>query len=92
MPNSLFNSLLGAGAQQAYNGLANGYSPYNQSLGQMNNAMAAQQYMMAQQRWATGQRTEWMINGCAVTFEEFVERVFPEDSPTKTHFLLKYSK
>jgi hypothetical protein len=35
---------------------------------------------------------KWMIDGCAVEFEDFVSIIFPEDSPERTAFLLKYTR
>jgi hypothetical protein len=34
----------------------------------------------------------WMIDGCAVEFADFVSIIFPEDSPERTAFLLKYTR
>ncbi len=34
----------------------------------------------------------WMIDGCAVEFADFVNIIFPEDSPERTAFLLKYTR
>ena len=81
-------------SQQAYNGygMANaaaqpGYSPYQQQ-----NSIIAQQQAAAQlQQWIQQQRPKrWMFNGVAMTFEEFVSTMFPEDTPEKTMFILKY--
>jgi len=44
-----------------------------------------------QQQWAH-QPPQWMLRGQAMTFEEFVTAVFPEDSPEKTAFVLRYSE
>jgi hypothetical protein len=34
----------------------------------------------------------WMVDGCAVEFDDFVSIIFPEDSPERTAFLLKYTR
>ena len=34
----------------------------------------------------------WMVDGKSMDFDEFVQTVFPEDTPERTFFLLKYSK
>lgn len=54
-----------------------------------------QQSMLARQYAAQGHRQselKWMIDGCAVEFADFVSIVFPEDSPERTAFLLKYTR
>lgn len=35
---------------------------------------------------------QWMVDGQAMDFDEFVRTVFPEDTPERTFFLLKYKK
>ena len=65
----------------------------NQSLLQQQQSLAAQQHA-----WNSiharniPDAPKWMVDGKSMTFQEFVEAVFPEDTPEKTFFLLKYSK
>ena len=33
----------------------------------------------------------WVIGGTAMTFDQVVEELFPDDTPQKTRFLLKYA-
>lgn len=73
---------LGAAAQQAQ--LGQGY-PTQQHLAQ------AQQMSYAH-GIQTHRPMEWMFNGRMVSFKEFVELVFPEDTAEKTAFILKYAK
>lgn len=77
-------------AQQANpNSLQNAY--YQQSLATQT---AAQQAALLRQQYAQQtayQQPKWMIDGCAVEFKDFVDIIFPEDTPEKTAFLLKYS-
>lgn len=35
---------------------------------------------------------KWMFNGKTMEFTEFVNTMFPEDTPEKTAFILKYSE
>lgn len=63
-------------------------------------AMAAQQaYNVGMTGMSQGQLNaqswtppRWMFNGKMMTFQEFVDAVFPEDTPEKTAFVLKYSE
>jgi hypothetical protein len=34
---------------------------------------------------------QWMINGRTYSLQEFIDTVFPEDSPAKTFFVLKHT-
>jgi hypothetical protein len=56
--------------------------------------LAAQQANLARQYAQTIQRPDlkWMVDGCAVDFDDFVSIIFPEDSPERTAFLLKYAR
>ena len=36
--------------------------------------------------------TRYMIDGVAMTFEEFIDTIYPEDCAEKTAFVLKYSE
>ena len=38
------------------------------------------------------QSPKWMFDGVLVEFKDFVDLVFPEDTPEKTLFVLKYSQ
>ena len=67
-------------AQQGY-GMSAGPMGQQQSLA---NAYAAQQ---ALNRWDA----KWVINGEIMKFDEFVNKIFPEDCKEKTWFLLKYN-
>jgi hypothetical protein len=50
----------------------------------------ARQYAQAVHR--PNPELNWMIDGCAVEFADFVSIIFPEDSPERTAFLLKYTR
>jgi hypothetical protein len=67
-------------AQQAYN-------PQHMSAIQAQQAAAFNQY--AQQEI---ERKDWMIDGKRMTFKEFADTLFPEDTAERTMFFLKYSK
>ena len=73
-------------------GIANGYSPYQQQ----SNAWAQAGQAYNQQLMSIHARqhapAKWRVDGKDVSFEEFVQLVFPEDTPERTFFLLKYSK
>jgi len=72
-------------------GIANGYNPYAQQAGLASQAAAAQQHWMSiHARQHAPAR--WMVDGRSMSFEEFVQTVFPEDTPERTFFLLKYTK
>lgn len=84
----------GSGAGQ---GIANAYNPYAQQSGPWaQGATAHQQALYNQQMMSIHARqhapARWMVDGKSMTFQEFVETVFPEDTPERTFFLLKYSK
>jgi hypothetical protein len=55
-----------------------------------------QRHLLARQYAQAVYRPEpelrWMIDGCAVEFADFVSIIFPEDSPERTAFLLKYTR
>jgi len=86
--------------QSSAQGLANIYSPYQQQsrLNQINAAAQQQQIANLGRTWNSihARQAEppprWMIDGNSMTFQQFVETVFPEDTPERTFFLLKYSK
>jgi len=40
--------------------------------------------------WANGTR-RWFIKDMEYSFEEYVNKIYPDDSPKKTHFILKWS-
>lgn len=72
-------------------GLANGYNPYQQqSMLGAQGAAANQHLMSIHARQHAPAR--WMVDGRSMSFEEFVQTVFPEDTPERTFFLLKYTK
>lgn len=82
---------LGVMANQAYYGTG----------GQLQNAGAGSQYLaqQAQQAQAFNQyaqqeieRKDWMIDGVRMTFQEFADTLYPEDTAERTMFFLKYSK
>ena len=94
---SWLNSIIGQGiaanigACGQFNSAQQAYSPTQQQ------AMAAQQqqaYNMSQgQMNGTGwQPPQWMFKGQILNFQEFVEKIFPEDCAEKTAFVLKYSE
>ena len=35
---------------------------------------------------------KWMVNGKWMQFQEFIDTVFPDDTPEKTAFVLKWSE
>lgn len=55
-------------------------------------AIAAQHAAQISQLGRPRPPYQWMVDGDPLTFEQFVERVFPEDTPERTFFLLKYKK
>jgi hypothetical protein len=74
-------------------GLANAYSPYQQQAG-WNQASGATAYNQLTSIHARQPEppARWRVDGKDVSFEEFVQLVFPEDTPERTFFLLKFSK
>jgi hypothetical protein len=86
--------------QSSAQGLANVYSPYQQQAGlnQMNATTQQQQIAnlgRLQQQFHARQAEpppRWMVDGQSMSFQEFVHAVFPEHTPERTFFLLKYSK
>jgi hypothetical protein len=73
-------------------GLANAYNPYAQQAGLMQNQAAQQHAWNSIHARNIPETAKWMIDGKSMTFQEFVAAVFPEDTPERTFFLLKYSK
>lgn len=74
---------------------------YNQYYAQQAGQLGTQQYyaQQAQQAQAFAQyaqqeieRRDWMIDGQRMTFKEFADTLYPEDTPERTMFFLKYSK
>ena len=89
----LFGSAVGA----ATNHLGIGHNPASnqgQHLGQMNQAayQSQLQQMHAYNQARQMQAPQWVFNGRAMSFEDFVDAVWPEDTPEKTMFVLKYTK
>ena len=96
----MFNSL-GLGNILGSSGIAGGYGGAQQQSGQLNSPLGSQ--IGAQQAALYNQQltsiharqaapAKWRVDGRDMTFQEFVETVFPEDTPERTLFLLKYSK
>ena len=82
-------------ANSGSNGLANAYNLYAQQAGltQMTQSAAAQQHAWNSIHARNIPETaKWMVDGKTMTFQEFVQAVFPEDTPERTFFLLKYTK
>jgi len=73
-------------------GLANAYNPYAQTGHWNQQAGAAQQHLMSIHARQGRELPQWIFDGQPMSFEDFVEAVFPEDCPQKTFFLLKFSK
>ena len=103
MWDSLLGGSMGAGyignaQQQAYNpfpgALANaangGANQLANMQAQAQSALLQRQYQQAQMN--AYQKPNWVIDGQVVSFEEFTDRLFPEDTPEKTVFLLRYAK
>lgn len=92
MWNNIFGQLGSSAAQQYQNyGSSSGYGMANAgALSQQQQAMLHQQYQQAQMQ--AFQKPQWVIDGQVVSFQEFTDRLFPEDTPEKTVFLLRYAK
>lgn len=68
-------------------------------LAQNQQAYAQQQAMAAQQAYGANmsagtmnhQPPQWMFKGEFMSFMDFVEKIFPEDTAEKTAFVLKWS-
>lgn len=92
----MWNSLFGQGLGQAMGGTGNALGQLgaaNNMLGQAQ-SIAASSYNAQQQygQWQARPVHNWMIDGVGYDFCDFVNEIFPEDSPEKTAFLLKWSK
>lgn len=75
-------SQLGGLANQAFNQQYNTYQAQAQQAALYNQALAAG---LAQQK------TEWMINGRAMSFEQFLDELFPDTEDAHRSFMiLKY--
>jgi hypothetical protein len=79
-------SIMGGNLATANNSLLNQQS-------QLNAQQAAAQNIALNALLAVRKKnaSRWVMAGKEYTFEEFVEAIFPEDSPQKTWFLLKFS-
>ena len=82
---------------QAYASQQTGYATHPQQLqnaynNHLSQAQAAQQAQQMFQHMAQQQRREWVINGQAMTLDEFANTIWPEPCADKTFFYLKYSK
>lgn len=76
-----FNAAYGSQYSQAQQAL------YSSSLQQQ---AAAQHQLMQQYNQAQQMRAaEWMIAGRVMTFDEFVDTLYPEDCAEKTYIILK---
>jgi hypothetical protein len=73
-------------------GLANSYSPYQQQAGAWNQASMNAYHQLTSIHARQHVPPKWMVDGKQMEFDEFVQTVFPEDTPERTFFLLKYSK
>ena len=80
-------------------GIANGYSQSQlaaQAATLFNNAYQTHQAQYTQaQILALGlpinsTAAQWMIAGRVLTFDEFVNELFPDDCPERTYLILKY--
>lgn len=88
------NNILGqagmAGLTGSYNNPA--IQQYGPGAHRLANAYTQAQYQnmlgaMAQQR------TEWMINGVTMTFDQFVETLCPDpEDPMRSYLILKYKR
>jgi hypothetical protein len=54
--------------------------------------MSAGSYQGISQPMRWNPTLRWMVDGVMLEFKDFVDIVFPEDTPDKTMFVLKYSK
>jgi len=69
-----------------------------QGIGLGSAAMAQQQAMIGQQQMSAGamqgisQPMRWMFDGILLSTIDFANKIWAEDCPDKTHFVLKYSK
>jgi len=74
-------------------GIANAHNPYAQQAGAWNQAsMNAYNQLTSIHARQAEPPPRWMVDGKSLTFQEFVDAVFPDDSPERTFFLLKHSK
>lgn len=91
--NAAAQSVFGQASATNPNALQNAYNA--RGMTQQASAALAQQYSQAQisqlGRWRDSY-PQWMIDGRAVSIEEFANIVYGEDTPEKTMFLLKYTK
>lgn len=78
------------------NAVANPYYA-QQAQGQLTNSQYYAQQAQAAQAFAQYAQQEvekknWMIDGVSMTFKQFADEMYPEDSPERTMFFLKYSQ
>ncbi len=78
--------------QKAYQTELQGLNVQAQMQAAQAQAIAAQHAAQISQLGRPRPPYQWMVDGDPLTFEQFVERVFPEDTPERTFFLLKYKK
>jgi hypothetical protein len=57
-------------------------------------ALSAQQYnsLLWQTHMNKETKAHWMIDGRAMTFEQWLDEIAPDDSPQRTFLILKYKK
>lgn len=84
-------------AAQGYSSIFGSGIANNPSQQQMNQAQAAQQQQMMynqQLQMAYGlarQKSEWMVNGQTMNFDEFLDTICPDaDDPHRTYLIMKY--
>jgi hypothetical protein len=86
--------------QQGLSNINPAYGGFGSALGQaiggtqwQAQAQAQAYSQMQQQAYAHVQSKtpRWMFKGKFMNFNEFVDAVFPEDTPEKTMFILKHS-
>lgn len=89
--NPLSQAGMAIGIQQPAVNYSQMQNAYPQALtSQQAQAMAAQQFRQHIQSQQEHQL--WMIDGKRMTFKEFADTLFPNDSAERTMFYLKYSK
>ena len=100
---SWLNGVIGQGIAGSLGNMAqqNAAQASQYGLAQNSQAYAQQQAMAAQQAYGAQnmsagtmnhQSPRWMFNGTFMSFMDFVNTVFPEDTAEKTAFILKHSE
>jgi len=83
-----YNPFDSVGVATSPNQLQNVYGVGQSSA--MSQAQALQQ--LSQYAQQSRERSRWMIDGKQMTFKEFADTLFPDESPERTWFYLKYSE